>query len=78
MLTAQVANPLDVHDRVEQRRDEPQVAGDRALARQQAEDALVHVEVAAVDAVVALDHHHGQLGVALQDRFDRLVQRRPT
>ena len=47
------------------------------LAREQAEHALMHVQVAAVDAVVALDHHHRQLVVALEHRLDRLVQRGP-
>ena len=60
---------------MQQRGHQPQVAGDRALAREQAEDALVHVEVAAVDAVVALDHHHRQLRVAVEHRLDRLVER---
>ena len=44
----------------------PQVAGDRCLARQQAEDPLVDVQVAAVDAVVAVDHHLRQLRVAVE------------
>ena len=40
-VDAQVADPLDVDDRVQQRRDQPQVARDRRLTREQAEDALV-------------------------------------
>ena len=60
---------------MQQRRDQPQVARDRRLAREQAQDPLVDLEVAAVDAVVVLDHHRGQLGVAVDDGLDRLVER---
>ena len=61
---ALVAHPLDVLDHVQQRGDEAQVAGHRRLEREQRQDALVHLEVAAVDAVVVGDHHAGQLDVA--------------
>ncbi len=60
---------------MEHRRHQPQVARDRALSGQQVEHALVDVEVAAVDAIVVVDHHHGELLVAHQDGLDRLVQR---
>jgi hypothetical protein len=43
--------------------DDPQVAGDRRLAGEQRQNLLVHLEVAAVDAVVVGDHHAGELDV---------------
>ena len=60
---------------MEQRGHEAQVAGHRRLEGQQREDALVHLEVAAVDAVVVGDHHAGQLDVLLLDGLERAVER---
>ena len=72
---ALVAHPLDVLDHVEQRRDQPEVTRHRRLQREQRQDALVHLEVAAVDAVVVGDHHAGQLDVLVADRLERAVER---
>ena len=46
------------------------------LQRQQRQHALVHLEVAAVDAVVVGDHHAGELDVLVLDRLERPVERR--
>ena len=59
---------------MQQRGDDPQVPGDRRLARQQREDALVDLEVAAVDPVVVGDHHRGQLDVLVADRLESAIQ----
>ena len=60
---ALVAHPLHVLDHVQQRGHHAQVAGHRRLERQQGQDPLVHLEVAAVDAVVVGDHQARQLHV---------------
>ncbi len=60
---ALVAHALDVLDEVQQGRHHAQVAGHRGLKGEQREDALVDLQVAAVDAVVVGDHHARQLYV---------------
>ena len=72
---ALVAHALDVLDHVQQRRHEAQVAGHRRLEGEQRQDALVHLEVAAVDAVVVGDHHARQLDVLVLDGLERAVER---
>src|SRR5215211_552868 len=64
-----VAHALDVLDDVQERRHGAQVGGDRRLGRQQGKDALVDLEVAAVDAVVVGDHELGKLDVLGVERF---------
>ena len=54
---ALVAHPLDVLDHVQQRGHDAQVAGHRRLKREQRQDPLVDLEIAAVDPVVVGDHH---------------------
>ena len=71
---ALVAHALHVLDHVQQGRHQAQVAGHRRLERQQRQDALVHLQVAAVDAVVVGDDHRGQLDVAVGDRLQGPVQ----
>ena len=61
-------------DEVQQRGDEPQVARHGRLARQQGEDALVDLEVAAVEAVVVEDHHRGELDVLVLERLEHAVE----
>ena len=71
---ALVAHPLDVLDDVQQRGDQPQVARDRRLQREQRQDPLVDLEVAAVDAVVVGDDDRGELDVLVLDRLERAVE----
>jgi NADH dehydrogenase/NADH:ubiquinone oxidoreductase subunit G len=71
---ALVAHPLDVLDHMQQRRDQPEVAGHWRLERQQRQNALMHLEVAAVDAVVVGDHNPRQLHVVIEHRLKRSVQ----
>ncbi len=71
---ALVAHALDVLDHVQQRRDEAQVARDRRLQREQREDALVHLQVASVDAVVVGDHHLRELHVLVVQRLEHAVE----
>ena len=59
---------------VQQRRDDPQVAGDGRLAGEQRQDPLVHLQVAAVDPVVVGDDHPGQLDVLVAHRLERPVE----
>ena len=73
---ALVAHPLGVLDHVQQRRDDAQVARHRRLQREQREDALVDLQVAAVDPVVVGDHDRRELDVAVVQRLERAVQRR--
>jgi hypothetical protein len=72
---ALVAHPLGVLDHVQQRRDDAQVGGDRRLQREQREDPLVHLQVAAVDPVVVGDHDRRQLDVTVVERLERPVER---
>ena len=72
---ALVAHPLDVLDHVQQRRDDAQVAGHRRLEREQRQDPLVHLQIAAVDAVVVGDHHARELDVLVLDGLERAVER---
>ena len=65
---ALVSHALDVLDEVQQRRDQPQVRH-RRLARQQGEDALMDLEVAAVEAVVVHYHHGGGFDVLVLERL---------
>ena len=71
---ALVAHALDVLDEVQQRRDQPQVARHRRLARQQREDALMDLEIAAVEAVVVHDDHRGELDVLVLERLEHAVE----
>ena len=73
---ALVAHALGVLDHVQQRRDDAQVARDRRLQREQREDPLVDLEVAAVDPVVVGDHDRRELDVAVVERLQRAVERR--
>ena len=45
-----------------------------AWQREQREDALVDLEVAAVDAVVVGDHHRGELDVLVLERLEHAVE----
>ena len=71
---ALVAHALDVLDHVQQRRDQAQVAGDGRLQGEQREDALVHLQVAPVDAVVVGDHHLRELDVLVAQRLEHAVE----
>ena len=73
-VDALIAHPLDVHDHVKQRCHESQVSGHRCLTCEQREHALVHLEVASVDAVVVGDHHLRQVHVLTHQRLERAVQ----
>ena len=59
---------------MQQRRDDPQIAGDRRLAGQQRQDPLVDLQIATVDPVVVGDDHPGQLDVLVADRLQRAVE----
>ncbi len=61
---------------MQQRRHDPQVAGHRRLQGEQREDALVDLQVAAVDPVVVGDHDRGQLDVLVLERLQRAVHGR--
>jgi hypothetical protein len=69
---ALVAHALDVLDHVQQRG--PVAGRPRRRQRQQGEDALVDLQVAAVDAVVVVDHHLGELHILLVERFQHAVE----
>ena len=71
---ALIAHPLDVHDHVQQRGDQAQVARDGRLQREQREDALVDLQVAPVDAVVVGDHHLRELDVLVVERLQHAVE----
>ncbi len=73
-VRALVADALEVLDEVQQRRDDPQVAGDRRLAGEQRQHALVDLEVAPVDAVVVGDDDRRELGVAVREGLERRVE----
>ena len=59
---------------MQQRGDQPQVAGDRRLQGEQREDALVDLQVAPVDAVVVGDHHLRELDVLVLERLEHAVE----
>ena len=59
---------------VQQRRDEPQIAGDRRLQREQREDALVDLQVAAVDRSSSAMTICGELDVLVLERLHRAVE----
>ncbi len=71
---ALIAHALDVLDRVQQRRHEPQIARHGRLQREQREDALVDLQVATVDAVVVGDHHLRELDVLVLERLEHAVE----
>ena len=59
---------------MQQRRDEPQVAGDGRLQRQQGQDPLVHLQEPPVEAIVVGDDHLRQLDVLVLERLQRPVE----
>ncbi len=61
---------------MQQRRDDPEVARDGRLQGEQGQDALVDLQVAAVDAIVVGDHNGRELDVAMVQRLERAVERR--
>ena len=73
---ALVSHALEAVEHVQQRRDQPQVRGDRGLSREQGQDFLVHLQVAAVDAVVVGHDQLGQLDVLVLDRLHSPVEGR--
>ena len=73
-VDALVPHPLDALQHVQQGRDQPQVGRHRRLRRQQRDQALVDLQVAAVDPVVVGDHHLRQLDVLVLDRFHRAAE----
>src|SRR5208282_3729720 len=64
-------HPLHAADDLQQRREDPQVAGDWRLARKQHQNAVVHLHVTLVDLRVIGEHHASQLSVLLVDRLER-------
>jgi hypothetical protein len=64
---------MKVH--VQHRQDEPKVDRDRGLARQELLDALLDLEVLAVDLVIERDHFLGQLDVLVPERVQRAPER---
>ena len=60
---------------MQQRGDDPQVAGHRRLEREQREDPLVDLQVAAVDPVVVGDDDRRELDVLVLERLERPVER---
>ncbi len=59
---------------MQQRRHEPQVARHGRLEGEEREDALVHLEVPPVDAVVVGDDHLGELDVLVAERLEDAVE----
>ena len=53
---------------------DPQVAGDRRLAGEQRQHALVYLQIAPVDPVVVGDDPPGQLDVLMADRLERPIE----
>ena len=74
-VDALVAHPLHALHDVEQGRDQAQVGGDRRLRREQREDRLVDLQVAAIDDVVVGDHQLGQLDVLVPHRLHGPIER---
>ena len=72
---ALVAHALGVLDHVQEGGHGPQVRRDRRLQREQREDALMDLEVAAVEAVVVEDHDRRELDVLVVQRLHRPVER---
>ena len=60
---------------LQQRQDEPKVARDRRLAREQQLDPLLDLEVLRVDVVVERDHLVGELDVLGADGLDGAAER---
>ena len=73
-VDALVAHPLDAADDVQQRGDDPQIAGHRRLPGEKREDALVDLEVAPVDPVVVGHDHADQLNMLVADRLEGAVE----
>jgi hypothetical protein len=59
---------------VQQRGDDAQVGRHRRLTREQRQDPLVDLQVAAVDAVVVGRDHAGELDVLVADRLERPIE----
>src|SRR5262249_50258094 len=72
---ALIAHPLHALHDVEQGGDQPQVGRDRGLRREQRQDRLMDLEVAAVDAIVVGDHELRELDVLVLDGLARAVER---
>src|SRR4051794_18537602 len=72
---ALVAHPLHALDHMEDRRHEPEIGRHRRLQRQERQEALVDLQVAAVEPVVVLDHHASELDVLVRDRLQGSFER---
>jgi hypothetical protein len=66
-----VADPLEVRVDLERRDEEPEVARDGLLGREEVDRALVDPDLEKVDRLVALDHGAGLRRVARDERLDR-------
>ena len=60
---------------VQDREDEPEIGGDRRLAREQELDSLLDAHIALVDVVVEGDHLVCELVVPLLERIDGAAER---
>jgi hypothetical protein len=68
-----IAHALQVGGDLERRRDEPQVARQRLLQRQELDAALLDVDLHAVDRGVVAEHLLGQRGITARKGFQRLA-----
>jgi hypothetical protein len=67
----QVAHSLEVGVDLDRRHDLPQVGGHRLVQRQQAEAAVVDLDVQLVDRLVAAQHQVDERRVARDEPLDR-------
>jgi len=67
-----IAHPLQVVRDLERRGDEAQIPRQRLLESEQAQTAVVDVELEPVDHLVVREHLARQRGVAAPQRVDRL------
>ncbi len=68
-----VADTLEIGDGLAERQDGAQVAPHRLAQRQQADDALVGLDIDEVDRLVTHDHLARQFGVTVGERIDGVV-----
>src|SRR4051812_20418243 len=73
---ALVAHPLDVAHEMQQRGEQAQIAGNRALQRQQRQDLLLHRGAAIVDARVIGQDHGDELDVLVLERLNDAIEQR--
>ena len=74
-VAGQVAHPFEIIVDLQHRHHETEVGGDRLIEGEDLQALLFHLHLHAIDLFVVRHHSLGQIGVAVDERRDRLGDR---